>query len=44
MTDFVIRVPNFAVDIYIVASESDADRVRKEMIRPTLEAVLSPNV
>ena len=42
MTDFVTRVPNFAVDMYIVAPESDADRVRKEMTRPTFEAVLSP--
>jgi hypothetical protein len=42
MTDFVTRVPNFVVDMYIVAPESDADRVRKEMTRPTFEAVLSP--
>jgi len=42
MTDFVTRVPNFAVDMYIVAPEADADRVRKEMTRPTFEAVLSP--
>ena len=42
MTDFVTRVPNFAVDMYIVAPQSDADRVRKEMTRPTFEAVLNP--
>ncbi len=42
MTDFVTRVPNFAVDMYIVAPESDEDRVRKEMTRPTFEAVLTP--
>ena len=42
MTDFVTRVPNFAVDMYIVAPEADADAVRKQMTRPTFEAVLSP--
>jgi len=42
MTDFVTKVPNFAVDMYIVAPEADADAVRKQMTRPTFEAVLSP--
>ncbi|WP_273742329.1 hypothetical protein [Natrinema soli] len=42
MTDFVTRVPNFAVDMYIVAAESDSDAVRKEMTRPTFETVLEP--
>jgi len=42
MTDFVTRVPNFAVDMYVVAPEADADAVRKQMTRPTFEAVLSP--
>ena len=42
MTDFVTRVPNFAVDMYIVAAESDSDAVRKEMTRPTFEMVLEP--
>ncbi len=42
MTDFVTRVLNFAVDMYIVAPEIYADDVRKQMTRPTFEAVLSP--
>lgn len=42
MTDFVTRVPKFAVDLYIIAAEDDADRVRKERTRPTFETVLSP--
>jgi hypothetical protein len=42
MTDFVTRVPNFAVDMYIIAAESDSDAVRKEMTRPTFETVLEP--
>jgi hypothetical protein len=40
MTDFVTRVPNFAVDMYIVAAESDSDAVRKGMTRPTFETVM----
>ena len=42
MTDFVTRVPNFAVDMYIVAAESDSDTVRKGITRPTFETVLEP--
>lgn len=42
MTDFVTRVPNFAVDMYIVAAEEDSNAVRKEMTRPTFETVLEP--
>lgn len=41
MTDFVTKVPNFAVNMYIVAPASDDNRVRKEMTRSTFEAVLS---
>lgn len=42
ITDFVTRMPNFAVDMYIVAAESDSDAVRKEITRPTFETVLEP--
>lgn len=42
MTDFVVKVPNLAVDMYIVASQSDEDKVRKEMNRPTFQHVLEP--
>ncbi len=42
MTDFVTKVPNLDVDMCLLASESDTDRVRKEMTRPTSEAVLIP--
>lgn len=40
MTDFVSEVPNLAVDMYIVAPESDGDRVAKHMNRPTFTRVL----
>jgi hypothetical protein len=40
MTDFVVKVPNFAVEMYIVAPDSDEDKVRKEMNRPTFQKVL----
>jgi hypothetical protein len=42
MTDFATRVPNIAVDMYIVAAAEKEDAVRQQMGRPTFEAVLSP--
>ena len=41
MTDFAVKVPNIAVDMHIVAPGDDEDKVRKEMTRPTFDAVLS---
>ncbi|ELY61524.1 hypothetical protein C492_09410 [Natronococcus jeotgali DSM 18795] len=41
MTDFVTRVPIFAVDMNLVAAESTFDMVRKEMIRLAFETFLS---
>lgn len=41
MTDFVVKVPNLAVNMNIVAPEADADKVRREMNRPTFEQILS---
>jgi len=40
MTDFVVKVPNIAVDMHIVASEADKDKVRQEIDRPTFQHVL----
>lgn len=42
MTDFATRVPNIAVDMYIVAEASKEDQVRQQMRRPTFETVLDP--
>lgn len=42
MTDFATRVPNIAVDMYIVAEADKEDQVRQQMGRPTFEAVLDP--
>lgn len=42
MTDFVAKVPNLAVDMYIVASQEDEDLVRKQIQRPTFQQVLAP--
>jgi hypothetical protein len=42
MTDFAARVPNIAVDMYIVAAAEKEDAVRQQMGRPTFETVLSP--
>ncbi|WP_143920347.1 hypothetical protein [Halorhabdus utahensis] len=42
MTDFVAKVPNLAVDMYIVASQEDEDLVRKQIQRPTFQQVLTP--
>lgn len=43
MTDFVVKVPNIAVDMHIVAPEEDEDKVREEINRPTFKKVLDPN-
>ncbi|WP_323677557.1 hypothetical protein [Halorubellus sp. PRR65] len=40
MTDFVVKVPNIVVNMHIVAPEADEDKVRKEIDRPTIQAVL----
>ncbi|WP_132060272.1 hypothetical protein [Halorussus amylolyticus] len=42
MTDFVVKVPNLSVDMYIVAPSDDEDKVRREMDRPTFQRVLEP--
>ena len=43
MTDFMVKVPNIAVDIHIVAPPDDEDKVREEINRPTFQHVLTPN-
>jgi hypothetical protein len=43
MTDFTARVPNLAVDMYIVAPDKDEDNVRKQISRPTFQQVLGKN-
>jgi hypothetical protein len=40
MTDFVVKVPNIAVEMHIVASEDGKDKVRQEIDRPTFQYVL----
>jgi hypothetical protein len=40
MTDFVVKVPNIAVDMHIVAPDDDEDKVREEINRPTFQHVL----
>lgn len=40
MTDFMVRVPNIAVDMHIVAASDEEKKVRKEMNRPTFQHVL----
>ncbi|WP_154018455.1 hypothetical protein [Halolamina rubra] len=42
MTDFMVKVPNIAVDMHIVASTDDEDKVREEISRPTFQHVLEP--
>jgi hypothetical protein len=42
MTDFVVKVPNLAVDMFIVAPDDDEEKVRREMNRPTFQRVLEP--
>jgi hypothetical protein len=39
MTDFVVKVPNLAVDMHIVAPAEDEDQVRRQMDRPTFQQV-----
>ncbi|WP_129113872.1 hypothetical protein [Halegenticoccus tardaugens] len=41
MTDFVVKVPNLAVDMYIAAPLADMEKVRREMDRPTFRHVLA---
>ncbi|MXR41246.1 hypothetical protein GRX01_07835 [Halobaculum sp. WSA2] len=40
MSDFVVKVPNLAVEMHIVASEEDEQKVRREMERPTFQRVM----
>lgn len=40
MTDFTVKVPNIAVEMYIVAPDDDEDKVRKEINRPTFQTIL----
>jgi hypothetical protein len=40
MTDFVVKVPNLSVDMYIVAGSEDEEQVRKQMSRPTFQHVM----
>lgn len=42
MTDFVVKVRNLAVNMYIAAPSDDEDKVRREMERPTFQRVLEP--
>ncbi|MFC7229250.1 hypothetical protein N0B31_17755 [Salinirubellus salinus] len=42
MTDFIVKVPNLAVDMYIVAAEDDEALVRKQIDRPTFQHILEP--
>lgn len=42
MTDFMVKVPNIAVDMHIVAPDDDEDKVREEINRPTFQHVLQP--
>lgn len=42
MTDFMVKVPNIAVDMHIVAPENDKAKVREEINRPTFQHVLEP--
>lgn len=41
MTDFVVKVPNLAVKMNIVASQDDEQRVRREMSRPTFKHIMN---
>ena len=41
MTDFIINVPNLAVDMYIAAPNSNEQKVRSEMDRPTFRTVVN---
>jgi len=41
MTDFVVKVPNLAVDMHIVAPQDDEEQVRRQMNRPTFQHVMN---
>lgn len=40
MTDFVVKVPNLAVDLHIVAPTEDESQVRRQMTRPTFQHIM----
>jgi hypothetical protein len=40
MTDFVVKVPNLAVDMHIVAPAEDEEQVRRQITRPTFQHVM----
>ena len=40
MTDFVVKVPNLAVEMHIVAPQDDEEQVRRQMNRPTFQHVM----
>jgi hypothetical protein len=40
MTDFVVKVPNLAVDMHIVAPAEDEEQARRQMTRPTFQHVM----
>lgn len=40
MSDFVVKVPNLAVEMHIVAPAEDEDQVRRQMTRPTFQHVI----
>jgi hypothetical protein len=40
MTDFMVKVPNIAVEMHIVAPVKDEDKVREEIDRPTFKRVV----
>lgn len=40
MTDFVVKVPNLAVDMHIVAPTEDENQVRRQMTRPTFQHIM----
>jgi hypothetical protein len=42
MTDFMVKVPNIAVEMHIVAPDDDEAKVREEINRPTFQHVLEP--
>ena len=41
MTDFVVKVPNLAVSMNIIAPDNKEDKVRRVMNRPSIQTVLS---
>lgn len=42
MTDFAVKVPNLAVDMHIVAPDTDEAEVRRQIDRPTFQHVMDP--